>query len=79
MCFYPKEKEIVKELAMALDDDIINKIAFIKEDKHVLEYLYENEGIDIANLYLKVSYLMEEEFYKKYSMLLNKENRYILI
>lgn len=67
MCFYPKEKEIVKELAMALDDDIINKIAFIKEDKHVLEYLYENEGIDIANLYLKVSYLMEEEFYKKYS------------
>ena len=65
-CGYPKEVAIAYELQNIFGENIINKIAFSNNNQYIMDYLNTTLGKDAANLYEKVSLLMEDEFYKKY-------------
>lgn len=64
-CGYPKETKIAYELEKIFGEDIINKIAFAKNNIEVYEILSKvsKEAVDF---YFTLEEMMEKEFYNKY-------------
>ncbi|MDD4547860.1 MAG: hypothetical protein PHI05_03880 [Bacilli bacterium] len=65
-CGYPKEIKIAIELQNIFGQTLMNKIAFAKNDYEITNIIRDNFGPSGANLYIKISRLMEKEFQDKY-------------
>ena len=65
-CGYPKEVQIAVQLQNLFGEDILNQIAFINSDYKIFTYLMNELGSGAAELYLKVSQMMQKEFDDKY-------------
>ena len=65
-CGYPKEVKIAFELQQIFSEDILNQIAFLKNEKEIYFYLTNTLGLEEAMLYIKISNEMEKEFNDKY-------------
>lgn len=64
-CAYPKETKIAYELEQILGKEIINKIAFTKNNFEVKKIL-DKISVDASEFYFLVESEMEKEFYNKY-------------
>ena len=64
-CGYPKETKIALELEKLWGPDIINKIAFSKNDNEIREIL-NSISPEATNLFFALQATMEKEFYNKY-------------
>lgn len=64
-CGYPKETKIAYELEQLFGEEIINRIAFSKNN-HQVEQILESISPEAVNLYFSLENKMEDEFYKKY-------------
>ena len=64
-CGYPKETGIAYQLEEIFGEDIINRIAFSKNDRERKEIL-DTVSTDATEFFFKLEELMEKEFYNKY-------------
>ena len=64
-CGYPKETKIAYELEKIFGEDIVNKIAFSKNDQQIIEIL-DSISPDATAFYYSLEMTMEKEFYNKY-------------
>lgn len=64
-CGYPKETKIAYEIEQIFGEDIINKIAFSKNNQEIKEIL-DSISPKATSLYFSLEAIMEEEFYNKY-------------
>ena len=65
-CGYPKEVDVVSRLQKMIGIDITNKITFARSNDEINEILQENCGIEVANLFFEISYVMDNELTTKY-------------
>ena len=66
-CGYPKEIKFANELQTIFGKEIIEKVAFAKNDYEIAIILRNNIGQQAVDLYGTISSMMEKEFYNKYS------------
>ena len=64
-CGYPKETKIAYEIEQIFGEDIINRIAFSKNNQEIKEIL-DSISPKATSLYFSLEAIMEEEFYNKY-------------
>lgn len=65
-CGYPKEVQVAYRLQNLFGEEIFDQIAFINSEEEIYKYLNDAVGKDGAELYSKVSQIMEKEFDEKY-------------
>ena len=65
-CGYPKEVKLVYELEKIFGEDIINSIAFINNNEHLLDFLENQLGSNAKELYISILKITEKEFHQKY-------------
>lgn len=71
-CGYPKETKIAYELEQIFGEDVLNQIAFINNEEHILAFLEEKKGVKAKEFYKKLSIEMEKEFKEKYFKDINR-------
>ena len=65
-CGYPKEVKLAFKLQDVFGEEIINQIAFINSEWEIYIFLANTLNLEAAELYKKISQMMEKEFNKKY-------------
>ena len=73
-CGYPKEVKVVYELEKIFGEEIINEIAFIKDNREIFNLIEHKLGKKAKELYVSVLMSIEEEFYQKYFKYMNTYN-----
>ena len=64
-CGYPKETKIAYEMEQIFGEDIVNKIAFSKNNQEIKEIL-DSISPEATSFYFSLEATMEKEFYNKY-------------
>ena len=65
-CGYPKEVKVAYELEKIFGERIIDKIAFIKNEENMLQFIENEKGKEARKLFEKIMLEMGKEFHYKY-------------